>query len=72
MPKENSLQCPAIDSFEETIADEKITFVRVANHFGWWVCLAGKFYGDWVKSDTPEAFDILRNQAIDTLNKLKK
>jgi hypothetical protein len=70
---------PPIYNFEEIIDDEKVTFLRVANCFGWWMLFEGDFYGDWIdgnKNDGLKASEILhkllRNQAADTITELKK
>lgn len=64
-----------IYNFSEKVSGHTVNFVRVADRFGFWFELKGKLFGDYIivhKGDVEEAFDILKSQASETLEKLRK
>ena len=56
----------AIYNSSKKISGQRVNFVRIHSHFGWWANINGKHYGGSLidpYENNKEAFAILREQA---------
>lgn len=65
----------AIDCETKEIDGREVTFVRVANHIGYFFKFNGEHYGTWIKYDqkeTKESLQILETNYKETIKELIK